>query len=92
MVVGQPGKLVPVYAGCEFESHPRRLKKPVHLNRFFCYTSHDLKLCLETLGLYRLQLHHMRAYMNRMRRKCCFDSDGTDRMFDIDMWIMNPSL
>lgn len=80
MVVGQPGKLVPVYAGCEFESHPRRLKKPVHLNRFFCYTSHDFKLCLKTLGLYRLRFHYMQAYVNRMRMTCCFDPDGTDRI------------
>mgnify|MGYP004469498219 CR=1 len=75
MVVGQPGKLVPVYAGCEFESHPRRLKKPVHLNRFFCYTSHDFKLCLKTLGLYRLKFPFMQEYENRMKQTCHFDSE-----------------
>ena len=63
---------MPVYAGCEFESHPRRLKKPVHLNRFFCYTSHDLKLYLETLGFVQAEMSfHAGVY----------EPDDTDVLF-----------
>ena len=42
MVVGQPGKLVPVYAGCEFESHPRRQTVGFPAVNFFAQRKHIL--------------------------------------------------
>lgn len=35
MVVGQPGKLVPVYSGCGFKSHPRRFWNQSFKDWFF---------------------------------------------------------
>ncbi len=51
MVVGQPGKLVPVYSGCGFKSHPRRYRSQSCGAGFFVQSRRPLEIRPQRMAL-----------------------------------------